>query len=69
MEGRGCGGDGGVGPTRVSYLHGPGAVGGTGARDTVAAAEGGATIAAIAGSVVGGGVAAAGGKDGLTRGL
>ena len=43
LAGRGCGEDGGLGPTRMSYLRGVGAVGGTRAGDTAAAAKGGAT--------------------------
>ena len=80
MDGRGCGGDGGVGPTRVSYLcgAGAGAVGGTGARDTKTVAEGGAAclvarggtmVVAAAGSATGGGPTVAGGEEGLTLGL
>ena len=76
--GRGCGGDGGVGPTHMSYLRGAGAVGGTGARDIEAATEGGVacptagggtTIAVAAESAARGGGATASGEDGLTRGL
>ena len=78
LKGRGCGEDGGVGPTRVSYLRGAGAAGGTGVGDTAVAAEGGAacpmaeggaTSIATTRSVVGGGATAARGEEGLTRGL
>ena len=81
--GLGCGGEGGTGPTRVSYLRGVGA----GAVGTVAAAT--ATATAMAGvlwlkggaALVGGGAATAagsgprleppagGGEEGLTLGL
>ena len=62
----------------MSYMCGAGAAGGTGAKDTIAAAEGraacpvagrGAAAATTAGSVAGGGAAAAGGEEGLTQGL
>ena len=69
LKGHGCGEDGGVGPTRVSYLHGDRAAGGTGVRATAAAAEECEAVAATVGSVTGGGAAASGGEDGLTRGL
>ena len=78
LAGRGYGGDGGVGPMRVSYLHGVEAVGETGAEDISAAAEGGATcpiaiggitVVAAAGSAARVVRAAAGSEDGLTRGL
>ena len=58
LAGRGCGGDGEVGPTRVSYQRGEREAEGTGARDTVVvveegvecpAAGGGMATAAVAG--------------------
>ena len=78
MAGRGCGGDGGVGPTHVSYLRGVGATGGTRVGDTTVAAEkgvacpaagGGATAATAVGLTMERGTSAAGSEDGLTRGL
>ena len=69
LEGHGCGGDGGVGPTCVSYLRGVGAAGGTRVGDTTSTTEGGAATAATAGSVAGWDAVAASSEDGLTRGL
>ena len=78
MAGRGCGGDGGVGPTHVSYLRGVEVTGGTRVGDTTLAAEkgvaclaagGGATAATVVGLTMERAAAAAGGEDGLTRGL
>ena len=64
MIGHGYGGDGGVGPTRLSYLRRVRAARGTNAGDTVAATKEGAASPAA-----GGGAATVGGEDGLTRGL
>ena len=78
LASRGCGGDGRVGPTHVSYLRGAGVVGGTGAGDTTVATKGGAACpaagggtaaAAAARSIAEGGGVVGGGEDGLTRGL
>ena len=73
MAGRGYRGAGGVGPMRVSYLHGVKAVGETGAGDIEVAVEGvaachtargGTTVVVAAGSAARVGRAAAGGEDG-----
>ena len=78
LAGRGCGGDGGVGSTLVSYLHGAGAVGRTGEGNIATTVEEGVAFPAVgegtavvaaAGSTVERDATAAGGEDDLTRGL
>ena len=66
-DGLGCGGEGGTGPTRISYLHrvGAGVVGTVEAAAAVAAAKVGVLLlvgeVAVAATVVGGATAVAGG--------
>ena len=65
MDGRGYEGDGGVGPTLVSYLHDGGAAGAP-AATTVGAGEAKKLVAAAVGAAL---PVAGGGEKGLTRGL